>query len=262
MHLFEQAEVDAEAFLERMYEARKITKGRANIQKRAEVGKNPAWPAGFPNRMPYFFSVLEDLLGLGGSTCAQDEDEQASGELATSIEAEASRGEEAADGDGPACPQAQAGLTEAGADGEVACWSAQEPSLAASNGDAPTVPEPASFLPEGVEVVEAAVVATWRDHLPGPQNGQLRAVSMLWGFVRDAISDHLTIARRSQLDTLTPKWDAIRPRTLLLLCETTWAARAAELTLRREIEPQLGKLLSDLFDEMQVVYAPGWEARA
>lgn len=52
------------------------------------------------------------------------------------------------------------------------------------------------------------------------------------------------IARRSQLNALTPKWDAIRPRTLLLLCETTYAARAAELNLRREIEPQIRKLLA------------------
>jgi hypothetical protein len=63
-HLFERADIDAEEFIEQMYEARKISKGRANIQKRSEKGKNPAWPDGFPNRMPYFFSVLEDLLGL------------------------------------------------------------------------------------------------------------------------------------------------------------------------------------------------------
>jgi hypothetical protein len=63
-HLFERAGIDAEAFIEQMYEARSITKGRANTQKRSEQGKNPAWPDRFPNRMPYFISVLEDLLGL------------------------------------------------------------------------------------------------------------------------------------------------------------------------------------------------------
>jgi hypothetical protein len=63
-HLFDRVDIDAEEFIEQMYEARRITKGRANIQKRSEKGKNPAWPDGFPNRMPYFFSVLEDLLGL------------------------------------------------------------------------------------------------------------------------------------------------------------------------------------------------------
>lgn len=63
-HLFERAGMDADAFIEQVYAARRITQGRANIQKRAEVGKNPAWPDGFPNRMPYFFSILEERLGL------------------------------------------------------------------------------------------------------------------------------------------------------------------------------------------------------
>ena len=49
---------------------------------------------------------------------------------------------------------------------------------------------------------------------------------------------------------------ASRPRTLLLLCETAYTVLVAELHLRREIEPQLGKLLSRFFDEIQVVYAP------
>ncbi len=63
-HLFARVGMDANAFIEQMYAARRITRGRANIRKRAEVGKNPAWPDGFPNRMPYFFSVLEERLGL------------------------------------------------------------------------------------------------------------------------------------------------------------------------------------------------------
>jgi hypothetical protein len=63
-HLFERAGMDADVFIEQVYAARRITQGRANIRKRAEVGKNPAWPNGFPNRMPYFFSVLEERLGL------------------------------------------------------------------------------------------------------------------------------------------------------------------------------------------------------
>jgi hypothetical protein len=63
-HLFERAGMDADTFIEQVYAARRITQGRANIHKRAEVGKNPAWPDGFPNRMPYFFSVLEEHLGL------------------------------------------------------------------------------------------------------------------------------------------------------------------------------------------------------
>jgi transposase-like protein len=67
-HLFERAGMDADAFIAQVYAARRITQGRANIQKRAEVGKNPAWPDGFPNRMPYFFSVLEERLGLKAAT--------------------------------------------------------------------------------------------------------------------------------------------------------------------------------------------------
>jgi hypothetical protein len=63
-HLFERAEMDANAFIAQVYAARRITQGRVNIRKRAEVGTNPAWPNGFPNRMPYFFSVLEQRLGL------------------------------------------------------------------------------------------------------------------------------------------------------------------------------------------------------
>ena len=67
-HLFERAGMDADAFIQQVYEARRITQGRANIRKRAEVGTNPAWPDGFPNRMPYFFSVLEERLGLKAAT--------------------------------------------------------------------------------------------------------------------------------------------------------------------------------------------------
>ncbi len=67
-HLFERAGRDADAFIEQVYAARRITQGRANIRKRAGVGKNPAWPDGFPNRMPYFFSVLEERLGLKAAT--------------------------------------------------------------------------------------------------------------------------------------------------------------------------------------------------
>ena len=67
-HLFERTGMDADAFIEQVYAARRITQGRANIQKRSEVGKNPAWPDGFPNRMPYFFSVLEERLGLKAAT--------------------------------------------------------------------------------------------------------------------------------------------------------------------------------------------------
>jgi hypothetical protein len=124
------------------------------------------------------------------------------------------------------------------------------------DGCLPAVSDPAASLPEGVTLAGAARAAAWRDHLPDPETGQLRAVSMLWGFVRDAIRERLNVARRSQLEALIPKWDEARPRTLLLVCNLTYTARAFELYLRREIEPQLGKLLSHFFDEVQVVYVP------
>lgn len=42
--------MNAAAFIEQMYAAQRITQGHANIRKRAEVGKNPTWLDGFPNR--------------------------------------------------------------------------------------------------------------------------------------------------------------------------------------------------------------------
>jgi hypothetical protein len=118
---------------------------------------------------------------------------------------------------------------------------------------------PTPDVPEEVEVADAATVATWHDHLPDPEGGQPRSVSMLWGFVRGEISSGLPIVRRQHLTALTPKWDTARPRTLLLLCRLTYTARAVELTLRREIQPQLDTLLSRFFDTFQVVYAPEQE---
>ena len=49
------------AFVGRLYEARSITKQRGDIQKRAS-GDAGEW--GARNRMPYFFVVVRDLLGL------------------------------------------------------------------------------------------------------------------------------------------------------------------------------------------------------
>jgi hypothetical protein len=63
-HLFERAGLDAETFIKQLYEARRVTQARANIRKRSHAGENLAWPTGYVNRMPYFFSVLEDVLGL------------------------------------------------------------------------------------------------------------------------------------------------------------------------------------------------------
>ncbi len=138
---------------------------------------------------------------------------------------------------------------------EEALPEADEEALA----DPPTTFDPTSYLPEGVEAAHRATVATWQDYLSDPETSQPRAVSMLWGFVREAISGSLNLVRRSQLEALVPKWNSTRPRTLLLLCDTAWATRAVELHLRREIEPQLGKLLSRFFDGIQVVYVFGQE---
>jgi hypothetical protein len=63
-NLFERAGVDTEAFIRHLYEARRVTQARANIRKRSHVGENSVRPTGYVNRMPYFFSVLEDVLGL------------------------------------------------------------------------------------------------------------------------------------------------------------------------------------------------------
>ena len=216
VHLFEQAEVDAEVFIEHLYAARNITQGRANIQKRSAVGKNPAWPAGFPNRMPYFFRVLEEKLGLSGRVSSEAEDEQVSGGLSQASAAEASRVEEAVDGDSMARPRVKARLAEGVAVEDGGSRSGQEESLAAAHSDSPTVPEPTYVLPEEVEVAEAATVATWRDYLPDPEASQPRAVLMLWGFARDALRDQLNTARRSQLDALIPKWE--HPARVLCCC--------------------------------------------
>ena len=47
-----------EAFVQRLYEARSIARQQGNVKKPAAAGH------GTINRMPYFFAVVEDLLGL------------------------------------------------------------------------------------------------------------------------------------------------------------------------------------------------------
>ncbi len=112
------------------------------------------------------------------------------------------------------------------------------------------------YLPDGVALLEEAELATLSDYLPDPSTGQPRTLSMLWGFVREAMRPCLNLPRRQHLDALIPKWDATRPRTLLLLSKTIYTARFVEQALRVEFEQQIDKLLAHYFDEVQVAYAP------
>jgi hypothetical protein len=139
------------------------------------------------------------------------------------------------------------------------------------DGELSAASEPTSYLPNEVGVANAATVATWQDYLPYPRDSKPRAVSMLWGFVHDALKNRLNIARRVQLEALTSTWDATRSRSLLLRCDILYEVKATKLNLRHEIEPQIDKLLSDFLmtykwstrpraskrDERPVARAPG-----
>jgi hypothetical protein len=150
-HLFERTGMDPDAFLAQTYAARRITQGRANIQKRAAVGKNPSWPHGFPNRMPYFFRVLEDLLGVSRSRPSEAGDEVAEAGLATVSEAEVTCVEELAETEHTARPRAHVGLAEEAAYEEVGSAFGQQEPLPATSRGLPTAPEPASSWPEETE---------------------------------------------------------------------------------------------------------------
>jgi len=54
--LLQRAGLGEDAFVAALYEARGIARRRAGVTKRAASGA--------VNRMPYFFAVLEDRLGL------------------------------------------------------------------------------------------------------------------------------------------------------------------------------------------------------
>ena len=59
MRLFHASGIaDEAAFVQRLYEARSITRSQGGIKKPASIG------GGLINRMPYFFGVLEDVLGF------------------------------------------------------------------------------------------------------------------------------------------------------------------------------------------------------
>jgi hypothetical protein len=58
MRLFKASGLSEEAFVGKLYEARSIVKMRGNITKTAEN------LAPLKNRAPYWFAVVEDLLGM------------------------------------------------------------------------------------------------------------------------------------------------------------------------------------------------------
>lgn len=91
----------------------------------------------------------------------------------------------------------------------------------------------------------------------GQRNGhQTRDVQMLWGFVRDALYPTLNTARRQQLDSLVPAWDAANPRELLLLGGTSYTIRFTNMALLREVNELIGKLLNRFFDHARPVFVP------
>jgi hypothetical protein len=83
-----------------------------------------------------------------------------------------------------------------------------------------------------------------------------RDVSMLWGFVRDALRPGLNTARRQHLDALEPAWHPARPRELVLLASTSYTVRFTNLALAREINEVIGKLLNRFFDCARPVFVP------
>ncbi len=62
MRLYKVSRLSEDAFVARLYEARSITKQRGNIAKQVNGGL-----PGLKNKMPYYFAVLRDLLGLKDS---------------------------------------------------------------------------------------------------------------------------------------------------------------------------------------------------
>jgi hypothetical protein len=56
-HLYQRANLDLGSFFNRLYDAEKEANRRSTTIKKQRAD-------GFPNRMAYFFAVLEDKLGL------------------------------------------------------------------------------------------------------------------------------------------------------------------------------------------------------
>jgi hypothetical protein len=94
--------------------------------------------------------------------------------------------------------------------------------------------------------------------VPDVDGKQQRDLQMLWGFVRESLRPGLNTARRQHLDALTPAWDGANPHELLLLGSTSYTIRFINMTLLREIDELIGKLLSRFFDRARPVFVPEW----
>ena len=65
VRLWQQSKASEGNFIAAIYAARKITRQQGHVEKRAS---GEAGDLGLKNRVPYFFSVLEDQLGLKQDT--------------------------------------------------------------------------------------------------------------------------------------------------------------------------------------------------
>lgn len=144
------------------------------------------------------------------------------------------------------------------------------PSTALDVGEVPvraTITEvPDSELPDEAIAMEEVEDFSWTARLQQfvPDGDRKRDctsqrdVRMLWGFVRDALRPGLNTARRQHLDALIPAWDPEHPSDLLLLGSSDYGVRFVELTLLRDIDEQVGKLLSRFFVRATLVVVPQW----
>lgn len=219
--------------------------GRKRLRQQLALG-NP-----IQNQAGYYITLMRDLArealvkGWDVAQLAQEDDAK----YAPAKRRAARAGQEAQEPEEAEAPSAASTHEEAASSKNE---EAADPAMA----PAPLPPD----LPKGVERLDAPAVAALYDTLPDPDTGQPRALSMLWGFVRQALCEQqLSLARRQHLDNLTPKWGEGRPRTLLLLCSTTYTARFVAQVLRRDIQQQLDKRLYPYFDDIQVVFAPAQE---
>ncbi len=63
MNLLRTTGIDEQVLVGKLYEAASITRQQGNVKKRAGAGN-----AGIINRAPYFWAVVEDLLGMKDDT--------------------------------------------------------------------------------------------------------------------------------------------------------------------------------------------------